>query len=307
MEGEEDVVAVWESAEGFDLVPARLIACPLADRQLLAAYSMPRAAQVAGISTQQWDAQLAAQQQSMLEPKLSKKRRLDKPAATMRPLSPNTVRNRQETQQLFVGFCVTFLSQEPSLALALQPQLAAKYFGFLLARGRLQQRKPQRTRNSITHHCNMLIATVHFVLSDEWQWQQWGQPYCPVDLQRVLDWYANVRNQASVINYAVRVPGTLLPSNMTYHMAISFTTGKWDEFVAAFKVGRSCRRRRCPAAAPPPPALRPAHPSAPSFPACRPGAVSGARGWPSSAWRLGSCACSWAQPSLRCAWGRCGC
>lgn len=223
-------MVVWRSNAAFDKVPGQLIACPLPPDQLMQFYSMPKAAVALGLSSEQWHAELAAQCDALAEPKLTKRRRAGRPAA-MRVKKGQTIQNRENTQSQFVGFCVKHLARQPSLALALRPQLAAKFFGFLLARGQFRQVAVEKTRGSIKKHCTELSETVEFVMSDEWPWDP---PCTPTWASRVKEWYANVRSQATLANFANFTP---VRPNLTLHMAIHLSTSEWQSFVTSFQVG----------------------------------------------------------------------
>lgn len=230
MEVDGDSVAVWQTAEAFDSMPAELISCPLASSDLGQYYSLSRAVEEEETSLVQWQAEVAAQEKKMTQPSLCQKRKADG-RTSMQPKQPQIIASRLKSQEQFVGFAVMWQGQQATMGLVMQPQLAAKFFGFLLARGQSRGAPEDGTRGTIKKLSTQLSETVEFVMSEEWPGEQtWTQQWAVA----VKGWYANVRNQASVLIFATYKPS---PSNLTLWSGIYFTKSKWEEFEAAFQVG----------------------------------------------------------------------
>ena len=215
---EEGPILLWQSEEGFDQLPTHIIPCPLEGDDLRGYYSLSKVAEEQELDLGLWEQELEAQRQSMTHPSLTK-RRLDG-KGSMRKLSPASMLTRESCQQQFVGFSVLWLGKSATLEIALQPQVAAKFMGFLLAK--------DVSPSTLTKYCTQLAETVEFVLSDGWPWvlhrdEEWAV--------QVKGWYRNLRLQCNVM----APPST--PTTITLWQAMEVAQSKWDNFVEAFKVG----------------------------------------------------------------------
>ena len=226
----EDPVALWMSKDAWDTIPGEIIDCPLIGDDLQQYYSAYRAADETGVSMELWGQQQAAQHADMACPSLTKKRGANG-RAVMTPKSPSYIADRQKCQSEFVGFAVKWQSQQPTLELVMQPQLASKFFGFLIAKGEAAGRPAAGTRETIRKLATHLKETVEFVLSGscpgEWQFDQQVADSC-------MAWYANVRGWVAATNMHAR-HNSAMP-NITYHQAICYAKSSWEEAVTAFQV-----------------------------------------------------------------------
>lgn len=212
---------LWQSTTAYEVLPPQVITCPLVGDNLVAYYSLERACEEARASLQQWKVQQSAQRELLVSPSLTKKRRQGN--NHMRGLATSSVETRVKSQEQFVGFCVKWMGKQPSLALVMQPQLAAKFIGFLLARG--------GGHGTIVKHCTQLSETVEFVTSEQWPGEQpWGHQW----VQRVKDWYANLRCQSKLAHKEAFSP---YASTLTLWQAWQHALSEWEAFIKAFEVG----------------------------------------------------------------------
>ena len=228
----DDPLELWKSDEAWDKFPGQIILCPLSRDELNAYYGLTNSqAEAAGVSMQQWEEEQAALLEDLHNPKLTKKRGKDG-QPKMQPKQASSIRNLLKSQHEFAGFACLFLGLEPTLALVMQPLVAAKFFGFLLAKGQAQGRQLHGVRGSIIHHCSQMSETVEFVTSGEWGW---AQPWAADEACMVKAWYANARAQAKVARHLATY-ATSTPARLTYHQALVAINTKWEEFLAAFEV-----------------------------------------------------------------------
>ena len=223
---------MWQRDDVLPDFPDRIVPCPVPRDALIQPYSLKTIAQEKGISLVQWERQQQAQHSTLAEPKLTKKRKPNG-RSVMTPLSPQTLQLRDKCLEEFVGFAVKWQGQQATFALVLQPQLAAKFFGFLLARGEARQVKVEGTRHTIKKHATQLSMVVEFVMSDDFP----GEQPCTVQhATAVRDWFANVRNQVVVAIHLATV-NVSDAGHITYYQAISYANGMWETFLNDFKVG----------------------------------------------------------------------
>ena len=217
---EDTNVALWESEEAFDQFPAQLIPCPLEGDAFIENYSLKLVAEELGVDLDGWEEEMEAQRAA---PSLSQKRERGN-QNPMKPLSHATKETRQKTQEEFVGFCVRWLDQEPSLALVMKPQLVAKFLGYL-------QAKPNAgSHKSLIRYCNQLSPTVDFVVGNGWPGDDvWTDEH----VKKVKDWYANLRGQCTL---AIQANTTISPIKISLWQGWEHAKTHWDGFMTAFQV-----------------------------------------------------------------------
>jgi hypothetical protein len=220
--GMEGSVEEWKQDGGYPLHPDEIIVCPLEGDDLNGYYSLVRVASDQDIDLGAWEAEVAAQEGWLKGDKLSKKRKSHSKAG-VQVLKGSTITSRVSSQEQFVGFAVLHLGKQPTMALAMEPLVAAKFMGFLLAR--------EGALSSLMKHCTHLSETVRFLVSGECpgqQQQQWEQ----AEVDKVLEWYANLRGQCHRRNLANPTPSTI---TITLHQAWQYASTKWVEFIVEFQ------------------------------------------------------------------------
>lgn len=232
IELEDDEHALWLRKDAVDERPDGPIHCPLEGYILRLPYSMPLAAEEAGVDAVEWEEEVEAHRKALV-PTWSSKRKLGAAACGQRPYSVATIALWLRCQAEFVGFLVTHLGEQPSLAAVMHPQLVAKFFGYLQARAEEAGRPLDGLHNSIKKYCTAFTETVRFVTSPQFPGVHvWSKEH----IKATTDWLANARNSSSVA-IANRAPACV---GMAYWQAICNIKKSWVAFVAKFKVCWCC-------------------------------------------------------------------
>lgn len=218
---EDENMEKWLSRTGWEWLPDNFIECPLGEDQLREFYGVERAAEDAGVSLDIWEEQVALFQNTLTHPQPSHKRH--RGGTQMKPAKPSTVRNKVKTIGQLVGFAVRHQGREASMSLVMEPQVLAKYIGFLTAK--------KLASSSIMLEVKELRAVVDFVQSRAWKWEKpWeaGQP------EEVMLWLKCQHNKLKAGAPVMRKPGT----TVTLWAAWSHQLQVWDDFIKLFEVGR---------------------------------------------------------------------
>lgn len=129
-----DPIAKWKSMEPWDDFPDYMIPCPLDPTTIKHAYySMDSVASTQDTST--FDSQVTKLTQVMQETPLNKTNKASNKRVKMDTYSPQTIETRVKATKQFVGFCHHHLGLEPTMEHVMKPQLVAKFWGYMKARG----------------------------------------------------------------------------------------------------------------------------------------------------------------------------
>lgn len=124
----------WKSSGPWPEFPDHLIPCPLEGEQLNNTYySLERVQEAALEPGQPYHEQNDALGAFLTDPPLTKNQ-LGK-RVRMAGIGATSIAIRRQELSKFVGFLVMYLHQLPNMQHVMQPQLVAKYLGFLKARG----------------------------------------------------------------------------------------------------------------------------------------------------------------------------
>lgn len=131
----ENELAQWRSSGPWPEFPEHLIPCPMEGDQLHRDYySLERVQEAAFQPGQPYHDQNEAMPAFLTDPPLTKSQQQGK-RLRMAGIAPTSIAIRREELSKFVGFLVAYLHQLPNMQHVMQPQLVAKYLGFLKARG----------------------------------------------------------------------------------------------------------------------------------------------------------------------------
>lgn len=124
----------WKSSAPWPEFPDHLIPCPLEGEQLKNMYySLERVQQAALEPGQPYHEQNEALGPFLADPPLTKNQMGKR--VRMAGIGATSIAIRRQELSKFVGFLVMYLHQLPNMQHVMQPQLVAKYLGFLKARG----------------------------------------------------------------------------------------------------------------------------------------------------------------------------
>lgn len=132
-QGEEQIMAQWKGSQGWGDFPDHMIPCPLPAGPLSGYYSMDVVPPE--VDTATYQGQMEALEEYMRNPPANKTAKDGSSAAYMAAYSEETIINRLRCLCEFLGFCFHHLGVQPTLESVFKPQLVAKYWGFLKARG----------------------------------------------------------------------------------------------------------------------------------------------------------------------------
>lgn len=223
---DEDIIKVWQDPSTHQETPDNFIPCPLSKEQLAEHYSLT----FTGATTPFYTKQEAAMRKFYLDPPLSKpitsSPHSRQGKTSMTPMAVSSIETRAKTLDEFAGFSAKWLHLEPTMELASNPQVVAKYVGFHVAKG-----TNESTINKITTHLHQVCLTFLPSTSCPKLTHQ-----DPTQLSKVNDWYTNLCGKmlASISkHYQARDEG------ITLWKVWEATSHKWDAFQAKFKVGGS--------------------------------------------------------------------
>lgn len=222
VETDAEALAEWQAIDLWDEFPDGIIPCPLGSNDIRENYTLVCVAvEMEGVNMTMWHQEQNAQKIYMDSRSLIRKR--SRGGRSKKPLMFNSQKTRIKCQEEFVGFAVRWQGKQPTLALVMQPQLAAKFVGFLQARN--------ISHGTVMKYCTQLSETVGFVMSNQWPGQQqWDAEH----VEKVKDWFGNLRANC---REDMRVAPPVDMPNITLWRAMVFANGQWDDFKKAFEVG----------------------------------------------------------------------
>lgn len=221
---EDDPIKAWQDPSSHPDLPSTFIPCPLSKEQLAEPYSLT----TTGATTPFYTKQEAAMRQFYIDPPLTKP--ISSPStskrgakASMQPMAEPTIATRARTMAELVGFAAKWLHMEPSMELASNPIVVAKYIGFHVAKGTKESTLTKITTHLHQVHLTFIPSTACPKLTH----------HDPPHASKVNDWYTNLcaKMLASVTkHYKAKEEGTTL---WQVWEAISH---KWQAFQAKLKV-----------------------------------------------------------------------
>ncbi|KAL4424557.1 hypothetical protein ABPG77_010137 [Micractinium sp. CCAP 211/92] len=120
---EQSPLQLWQSEAAWGEFPNGIIVCPIEGEGLRHYYSMPRAAEEAGVSLGSWEEQLEEARQQQRQPLATKRKRKDG-TCSQKGRGLTTIMAWQKTMEQLVGFAVKWLLLDaPSLTVVLVPQI----------------------------------------------------------------------------------------------------------------------------------------------------------------------------------------
>ncbi len=221
---EQSPLQLWQSEAAWGEFPNGIIVCPIEGEGLRQYYSMPRAAEEAGVSLGSWEKQLEEARQQQRQPLATKRKRKDG-TCSQKGRGLTTIMAWQKTMEQLVGFAVKWLLLDaPSLTVVLVPQVAAKFLGFLHARN---SGSPHTTSRVCTH----IRWTLSLITAAEWPWPVSCEP---ARVEQLDTWYGNIKARACL---QLRARTSQPQRSHTLWQIWEASRAQLQAFKEAFKVG----------------------------------------------------------------------